>query len=114
MQDYPLALPHIFHRAERLFPAKEIVTATATGRERTTYGQWAERTRRLAGAPDDPAGAAAGRGRPAPPAARRGARRPRRVGRRPGRHLRLEHSTPSRAVLRGAVHWAGAPHAEHP
>ena len=26
MQDYPLALPHIFHRAERLFPAKEIVT----------------------------------------------------------------------------------------
>jgi fatty-acyl-CoA synthase len=53
MQDYPLALPHIFHRAERLFPAKEIVTATATGRERTTYGRWAERTRRLGGALDD-------------------------------------------------------------
>src|SRR5438874_2622087 len=53
MQDYPLTLPHIFHRAERLFPSKEIVTATATGRERTTYGQWAERTRRLAGALDD-------------------------------------------------------------
>src|SRR3954465_2124326 len=52
MQDYPLALPHIFHRAERLFPAKEVVTATATGRERTTYGRWAERTRRLAGALD--------------------------------------------------------------
>jgi fatty-acyl-CoA synthase len=52
MQDYPLTLPHIFHRAERLFPNKEIVTATATGRERTTYGQWAERTRRLAGALD--------------------------------------------------------------
>jgi fatty-acyl-CoA synthase len=52
MQDYPLALPHIFDRAERLFPAKEIVTATATGRERTTYGQWAARTRRLAGALD--------------------------------------------------------------
>src|SRR5437868_9733545 len=50
MQDYPLALPHIFHRAERLFPAAEIVTATATGKERTTYGRWAERTRRLAGA----------------------------------------------------------------
>src|SRR6266550_3530667 len=52
MQDYPLTLPHIFHRAERLFPNKEIVTATATGRERTTYGRWAERTRRLAGALD--------------------------------------------------------------
>ena len=52
MQDYPLALPHIFHRAERMFPAAEIVTATATGKERTTYGRWAERTRRLAGALD--------------------------------------------------------------
>src|SRR5436190_6864946 len=52
MQDYALTLPHIFHRAERLFPNKEIVTATATGRERTTYGRWAERTRRLAGALD--------------------------------------------------------------
>src|SRR5438105_9029853 len=52
MQDYPLTLPHIFHRAERLFPNKEVVTATATGRERTTYGRWAESTRRLAGALD--------------------------------------------------------------
>src|SRR5437868_8396897 len=52
MQDYPLTLPHIFHRAERMFPAREIVTATATGRERTTYGRWADRTRRLAGALD--------------------------------------------------------------
>src|SRR5207245_5454919 len=43
-------LPHLFHRAERLFADKEVVTATATGRERTTYGQWAERTRRLGGA----------------------------------------------------------------
>ena len=33
--------------AERLFPRKEIVTNTPTGRERTTYGAWAERTRRL-------------------------------------------------------------------
>ncbi|MBV8303475.1 MAG: AMP-binding protein, partial [Acidimicrobiia bacterium] len=49
MQDYPLALPHIFHRAERLFPAKEVVTATATGTQRMTYGRWAERTRRVAG-----------------------------------------------------------------
>src|SRR5437868_381770 len=52
MQDYPLALPHIFHRAERMFPGREVVTATATGKERTTYGRWAERTRRLAGALD--------------------------------------------------------------
>ena len=52
MQDYPLTLPHLFHRGERLFPHKEVVTATATGRERTTYGEWAERTRRLGGVLD--------------------------------------------------------------
>src|SRR5437879_1440865 len=52
MQDYPLALPHLFQRAERMFAGREIVTATATGRERTTYGRWADRTRRLAGALD--------------------------------------------------------------
>ncbi len=52
MSDTPLALPHLFGRAERLFPAKTIVTATPAGRERTTYGAWAERTRRLAGAFD--------------------------------------------------------------
>ncbi|MCU1461061.1 MAG: long-chain fatty acid--CoA ligase [Acidimicrobiales bacterium] len=49
MQDYPLTLPHAFHRAERLFGDKSIVTATAVGIERTTYGSWAERTRRLGG-----------------------------------------------------------------
>jgi fatty-acyl-CoA synthase len=47
MQDYQLTLPHFFERAERLFPEKEVVTATATGIERTTYGDWAARTRRL-------------------------------------------------------------------
>ena len=47
MQDTPLVLPHLFNRAERLFASKEVVTATATGRERTTYGAWADRTRRL-------------------------------------------------------------------
>ena len=31
MQDVPLTLPHFFDRAERLFPDKEIVTATADG-----------------------------------------------------------------------------------
>src|SRR5687768_11088335 len=52
MQDYPLALPHFFDRVERLFPKKRIVTATATGRDRTTYGEWAGRTRRLGGVLD--------------------------------------------------------------
>jgi fatty-acyl-CoA synthase len=47
MQDQPLTLTHFFDRAERLFPSKEVVTATATGRERETYGEWADRTRRL-------------------------------------------------------------------
>jgi fatty-acyl-CoA synthase len=49
MQDRPLVLPHLFDRAERLFPKKEVVTATATGRVRVTYGDWATRTRRLGG-----------------------------------------------------------------
>ena len=53
MQDYPLTLPHLFGRAEQLFSDKEVVTATATGIERTTYGDWAERTRRLGGVLDD-------------------------------------------------------------
>ena len=53
MQDVPLTLPHFFGRAEQLFFDKEIVTATATGLERTTYGTWAERTRRLGGVLDD-------------------------------------------------------------
>jgi fatty-acyl-CoA synthase len=47
MQDRPLVLTHFFDRAERLFPRKEIVTASHTGIERTTYGAWADRTRRL-------------------------------------------------------------------
>jgi fatty-acyl-CoA synthase len=52
MQDRPLVLPSIFWRAERLFPEKSIVTNTATGLERTTYGNWADRTRRLGGVLD--------------------------------------------------------------
>ncbi len=52
MQDRPLTLNHIFERAERLAPTKEVVTATADGMERTTYAEWAARTRRLAGALD--------------------------------------------------------------
>ena len=53
MQDQPLTLPHFFRRAERLFPEKQIVTATAVGPERRTYAEWAERTRRLGGVFDD-------------------------------------------------------------
>ncbi len=53
MQDRPLTLSHFFHRAERYTPRKEIVTGTATGVEHTTYGAWAERTRRLGGVLDD-------------------------------------------------------------
>jgi fatty-acyl-CoA synthase len=53
MQDVPLTLPHLFGRAEKLFFDKEVVTATAVGIERVTYGAWAERTRRLGGVLDD-------------------------------------------------------------
>jgi fatty-acyl-CoA synthase len=52
MQNYPLTLPPIFDRAEKIYADKVIVTATATGRERTTYGEWADRTRRLGTALD--------------------------------------------------------------
>jgi fatty-acyl-CoA synthase len=52
MSSYPLTLPHLFHRAERLFGEKTIATLTATAKERTTYADWAQRTRRLAGALD--------------------------------------------------------------
>jgi len=52
MQDFPLTLPHIHMRAERLFFDKGVVTVTAGGKERITYGQWAERTRRLGGVLD--------------------------------------------------------------
>ncbi|MGH9075786.1 MAG: AMP-binding protein, partial [Acidimicrobiales bacterium] len=53
MQDYPLTVPTIFRRAERLFSEKGIVTAGRSGLERTTVGAWAERTRRLGGVLDD-------------------------------------------------------------
>src|SRR5919205_1301119 len=52
MSPFPLTLAHVFQRAERIFPEKEVVTATRGGKERVTYGEWAERTRRLAGALD--------------------------------------------------------------
>jgi fatty-acyl-CoA synthase len=52
MQQFPLTLPHLFQRAERLFADSEVVTVTGTGRECVSYGEWAERTRRLGGALD--------------------------------------------------------------
>src|SRR3954454_24066793 len=52
MSPYQLTLPHLFDRAEKLFADKTIATATRGGIERTTYGEWAQRTRRLAGALD--------------------------------------------------------------
>ena len=52
MTDYPLTLTHAFERAERLFAEKTVTTASPAGRERITYGDWAERTRRLGGALD--------------------------------------------------------------
>lgn len=48
MQDRPLALPHVFHRAEQLFGHKTLVTATATGETVTTIAGFAARVRRLA------------------------------------------------------------------
>jgi fatty-acyl-CoA synthase len=53
MTDYPLTLTHAFERAERLFGEKTVTTASPAGRERVTYADWAERTRRLGGALDD-------------------------------------------------------------
>ena len=47
MMDIPLSLIHLFDRAERIFPEKTIVTATPNGRERLSYKDWADRTRRL-------------------------------------------------------------------
>jgi len=52
MQDYPLTIVHLFDRAEKYHRDKTIVTATATGRERTDYGTWADRTHQVAGVLD--------------------------------------------------------------
>ncbi len=53
MQEMPLTVGGIFRRAETLWPGKQIATAGPSGLERTTYGEWAERTRRLGTALDD-------------------------------------------------------------
>jgi hypothetical protein len=46
MTDYPLTLTHAFERAEQLFAEKTVTTASPAGRERITYGEWAERDRK--------------------------------------------------------------------
>ena len=43
---------HVFDRAERIFPEKKVATVQFGGIDRITYGEWAERTRRLAGVLD--------------------------------------------------------------
>jgi fatty-acyl-CoA synthase len=52
MQDYPLTTVHLFDRAEKLWSKKEVVTSVPGGRHRYTYGDWADRTRRLGGVLD--------------------------------------------------------------
>jgi fatty-acyl-CoA synthase len=52
MQDVPLSIIHFFDRAEQFFAHKGVVTAVAGERQRTTYGDWAVRTRRLGGVLD--------------------------------------------------------------
>ena len=61
MQDVPLTLDRIFGRAETLFPTKRLSTATPAGLKRTSYGEWAQRTRRLGGVLDHLGVSAGGR-----------------------------------------------------
>ena len=53
MMDTPVSLIHLFDRATRLFADKEVITATPSGLQRVSYGEWGERTRRLGGVLDD-------------------------------------------------------------
>ena len=54
MQDHPLTTVHLFERAEKLWPKKEVVTSLPDGgRHRYTYGDFAERTRRVGGMLDE-------------------------------------------------------------
>ena len=48
MQDRPLSLTHVFHRAEQYFGHKTVVTAGTSGETSTTIADWAVRVRRLA------------------------------------------------------------------
>src|SRR3954454_10683471 len=52
MSSYPLTLVHVFRRAEKLFPEKGVATVQGGEIVRTTYGEWAQRTRKLGGVLD--------------------------------------------------------------
>ena len=52
MQDRPLTLPYVLHRAEQLFGHKTMVTGTVGGESTTTVAECAVRVRRLATALD--------------------------------------------------------------
>ena len=52
MMDFPLTLQHFYDRATLLFPTRELVTVTADGMERSTYGQAGQRIKQLAAALD--------------------------------------------------------------
>ena len=49
MQDVPLTVDTIFRYAERHHGDVPIVTNNPSGKVRTTYAEWAKRTRRLGG-----------------------------------------------------------------
>src|SRR5687768_11219933 len=53
MQNTPLTLDHVFWRAEKLHGPKTMVSNSPAGLQRTTYAEWAERTRRLGGVLND-------------------------------------------------------------
>ena len=52
MQPTQLTINYLFDRAEKYHSEKYIITATAQGKERITYGEWAVRTRKLGAALD--------------------------------------------------------------
>jgi fatty-acyl-CoA synthase len=52
MQDVPLTVESIIRRGEQIYSDRTVLTRTATGLERATFGQVAVRTRRLASALD--------------------------------------------------------------
>ena len=92
MSSYPLTLTHVFQRAERIFPEKEIATVGGGGIARDDL--------RRVGRAHAPA-----RGR---------ARHAGDLRRRPRRHVRVEHRAPSRALLRRALQRPRPAHAQHP
>lgn len=50
MMDYPLTVQYILQRATHYFPKRELVTVTAEGMDRSTYGELGVRVAQLSGA----------------------------------------------------------------